>query len=49
MATLPMKKMNKLQKRKLKRLEARLTQYENFCKSIRGYAEANRRKPGAVK
>lgn len=48
MATLPMKKMNKLQKRKLKRLEQRQKQYDIFCGSIPGYSTSNTR-PGAVK
>ena len=48
MATLPMKKMNKLQKRKLKRLDVRQKQYDLFCRTISGFSAGNRR-PGAVK
>ena len=48
MSTEPMKKMNKSQKKKLKRLAMRIKQYDLFCKTINGYANANR-KPGAVR
>ena len=48
MPTLPMKKMNKSHKRKLKRLADRQKHYDYLCKTINGYGAANR-KPGAVK
>lgn len=48
MATEPMQKMNKSQKKKLKRLEARQRYYDELCKKISGFQAGNKR-PGAVK
>jgi hypothetical protein len=49
MATKPMVKMNKSQKKKLKRLEMRQKHWEDLCRKLGvTWREANRR-PGAVK
>ena len=49
MATQPMKKMNKSQKRKLTKLAARQKHYDLLCRTIGGYQNANRNRPGAIK